>query len=63
MDGGSGDESEGIGIEVEVDDSKEGMVIGDDCKDGTGAECEDTDTGTVKDLGGDYEVKPLAYNQ
>ena len=79
MDGGSGDvgcegmsidgdESVGMGIDVEVDDSKEGMVIGDECKDGTvtgigGAECEDTDIGTVKGQGVDYEVNPLAYGQ
>ena len=31
----TGDEYVG-GIDVEVDDSKEGMVIGDECKDGTG---------------------------
>ena len=61
-----GDESVGMGIDVEVDDSREG--IGDECKDGTvtgigGAECEDTDIGTVKGLGVDYEVNPLAYGQ
>jgi hypothetical protein len=79
MDGGSGnvgcegmsidgDESVGMGTEVEDDDSKEGMVIGDECKDGTvtvigGAEGEVTDIGTVKGLGVDYEVNPLVYGQ
>jgi hypothetical protein len=67
MDGGSGDvecegisidgdESEGMGIDVDVDDSKEGMDVGDECKDGTGI-------GTVKGLGVDYEIIPLAYSQ
>ena len=61
-----GDESVGMGIDVEVDDSREG--IGDECKDGTvtgigGAECEDTDIGTVKGLGVDYGVNPLDYGQ
>jgi hypothetical protein len=31
-----GDGSEGTGIDVEVDESKENMVFGDECKDGTG---------------------------
>jgi len=77
MDGGSGDvecegmsiggdESEDTGVDVDVDDGKEGRVrvIGDECKDGTGigdAECEDTDIGTVKGLGVNYEVNSLAY--
>jgi hypothetical protein len=68
MDGGSGDvDCEGMSIDVDVDECKEGMVvIGDECNDGTGignAECEDTDTGTVKGLGVDYEVNPLVYGQ
>ena len=77
MDGGSGDvdcegmsvdsdDSDGMGIDVDVEDCKEGMVIGDECKDGTGigdADCEDTEIGTVKGLGVDYEVNPLVYGQ
>jgi hypothetical protein len=63
MDGGSGD---GMEIDVDDDDSKEGMVIGDECKDGTcigDTECDDTETDTAKGLGVDYEVNPLAYSQ
>ena len=37
-------------INVEVDDSKEGTVVGDECGDGTGI---------GKGLGVDYEVNPL----
>ena len=44
-----GDKSEGMGVDVDVNEGKEGMVIGDECKDNTGiGECEDT---TVKGLG------------
>jgi hypothetical protein len=74
IDGGNGDvecegmsivseESEDMGIDVDVDEGKEGMVIGDECKDSTGigdAECEDTDIGTVSGLGVDYKVNTLA---
>ena len=36
-DGGSGDdECEGMGIDVDVDECKEGIVIDDECNDGTG---------------------------
>ena len=55
-----------MGIDVDVDDSKEGMDIGDECKDGTGigdAGCGDTDIGTVKGLGVVYEVNLLAHDQ
>jgi hypothetical protein len=55
------DAVESGGMRVDVEDSKEGMVIGDECKDGiSDAECKDMDTGTVKGLGVSYEINLLA---
>ena len=45
-----GYESEGMEIDVEVDDSKESTVVGNECGDGTGI---------GKGLGVDYEINPL----
>ena len=64
MDGGSSDvECEGMGIDVDVDECKEGTVIDDVCTDSTGSSNAEMEIGTVKGLSIDYEVDTLAYGQ
>jgi hypothetical protein len=48
-----GDGSEGIGSDVDVDESKQNMVFGDECKDGTGI-------GNTRYNGTDVQLKAWA---